>query len=143
VIILATITVTHLTRQSFEVETRGHKVVVDQPHRGREEAGPSPTELFVAGLAACVGHYAGTFLYRHELPYDGLRVECEWAMRASEPARVSRVEMRVTTPAPVPEELRDQLHDYMEQCTVHNSLRQPPSVAIDLTGSDAPAAQPA
>jgi putative redox protein len=142
VIILATITVTHLVDEQFEITTRGHRVVVDQSHRDREEAGPSPTELLVAGLAACVGHYAGLFLGKRGLPYEGLRVECDWTMRP-EPARVGRVRMKVTTPAPVPTELHDEMHRYMDQCTVHNTLRQPPSVDIALAELDAHVEQPA
>lgn len=139
---MATITVTHLAGEQFEITTRGHRVVVDQPHRDGDEAGPSPTELFVAGLAACVGHYAGMFLNKRGLDYDGLRVECDWAMRP-EPARVGRVRLNVITPAPVPTELHEEMHAYMDRCTVHNSLRQPPSVDIALAELDAHVEQPA
>lgn len=131
---MATVTVLHERDHQFRIEVRGHQLRVDQPRRGSDvpEAGPTPTELFVTSLAACVGHYATSFLRRHELAYQGLRVDCDWMMRAAEPARVSRVQLRVTPPGEVPEQLRAAMHEAMEQCTVHNSLRQPPAVTVSL-----------
>jgi uncharacterized OsmC-like protein len=129
---MATVTVTHQAGDQFRIDIRGHQLWVDQPHRDAEEAGPTPTELFVTSLAACVGHYAASFLRRHELAYRGLRVECDWAMRAAQPARVGRIRLRVMPPGEVPEPQRAALHEAMEQCVVHNSLRQPPAVTVSL-----------
>lgn len=133
---MAKISITHVTGDQFHIDIRGHKLTVDQPQRG-EESGPSPTELFVASMAACVGHYAARFLREHQLPYDGLTVGCEWKMLAVEHARVSRVRMDVSAPQPVPAGLRDGLQAAMEGCTVHNALHQPPQVVISL--AEAPA----
>ncbi|HEY8474217.1 MAG TPA: OsmC family protein [Natronosporangium sp.] len=131
---MATISVTQLAGNRFQIEVRGHRLLVDQPHRwGGEDAGPTPTELFVASLAACVGHYATEYLRRHELPFEGLRVDCEWRMLAADHARVGRIGLRVTPPAPVPPELRPGLEQAVEHCTVHNSLRQPPEITIGVT----------
>lgn len=136
---MATVTVTNLSGDRFGIDVRGHRLEVDQPQRDRAEAGPTPTELFVASLAACVGHYAARFLRRHDLPHQGLRVDCDWKMIATEPSRVSRLELRVTPPAPVPAELWEPMREEMARCTVHNSLEKPPSVRIDLAGATSPA----
>jgi uncharacterized OsmC-like protein len=129
---MATIAVTHLAEDRFRIEVRGHELVVDQPGRDRDEAGPSPVELFVSSLAACVGHYGARFLRSRGVPYDGLRVECDWSMLAATHARVGRVRLRVTPPAQLPAELHAPLQEAMEHCTVHNSLRQPPQVTITM-----------
>ena len=129
---MAAITVTHVAGDAFRVGVRGHEFYVDQVQRDGEEAGPTPTELFVASLAACVGHYAERFLRRHDLPRQGLRVECEWKMLAATTARVGRIQLRVTPPAAVPAELRESMQEAIEHCTVHNSLRTAPEVTIRL-----------
>ena len=50
------ITVQHEDGDRFQVLVRGHRLVIDQPVAdGGTDAGPTPTELFVAGLASCVG----------------------------------------------------------------------------------------
>lgn len=136
---MAKFSVTHLAGDRFQVDVRGHRLLVDQPRRGGEEAGPTPTELFVASLAACVGHYATSYLRRHELPYEGLRVDCDWTMLAADDPRVGRIGLRVTPPVPVPHELRAGFEQAVEHCTVHNSLRRPPQVTVNLAD---PAAVP-
>ncbi len=117
----------------YRVRIRGHELVVDQPREdGGEDAGPTPTELFVAGLASCVAFYAGRFLRRHGLPTEGLAVACGFTFAEDRPARVGTVAITVRLPEGFPEERRAALAAVVEHCTVHNSLRQPPEVTIAL-----------
>jgi len=128
---MATIEVRHDAGDRFTVGIRGHDLTVDQPVRdGGTDEGPTPTELFVAGLASCVGFYAGRFLRRHGLEGDGLRVDCSWTMAGDRPARVGTVDLTVRLPDGFPEEQRDRLMAVIEHCTVHNSLVRPPQVRI-------------
>src|SRR6266508_4543566 len=63
---------THLHGDAYEIQIRGHRLTVDQPvEAGGANLGPTPTELFAASLAACVGFYAGRFLRRHGLAVEG------------------------------------------------------------------------
>jgi hypothetical protein len=71
----------------FDIRIRDHMVTVDQPADvGGDDAGPTPTELFVAGLASCVAfHAAGTCVVTSSTPQDsGLRRPTGW--RPSPPA---------------------------------------------------------
>jgi uncharacterized OsmC-like protein len=129
---MATITVTQVAGDQFRIAVRGHELLVDQPQPGGGEAGPTPTELFVTSLAACVGHYAAGYLRRHEQPYEGLRVNCDWRMLAAKVPRVGRIRLEVCPPAPVPDELQAPLRAAIEHCTVHTSLLHPPEVAITV-----------
>lgn len=141
---MAAITVTSLGEDRFTINVRGHELLVDQPHRDETELGPSPTELFVTSLAACVGHYATRFLRRRELAYTGLRVSCEWTMLAAQPARVGRIRLQVVPPAVVPPQLQKSMQEAIEQCTVHNSLRRPPEITITVAedvGAGTPAGE--
>jgi uncharacterized OsmC-like protein len=117
----------------LRIRIRGHELVADQPvSDGGDDAGPSPTELFVASLAACVGFYAERYLRRHSLPADGLGVECDFAFSKERPARVGVVDLRLTVPSGFPEERRAGLLAVVEHCTVHNSIRQAPEISIGL-----------
>ena len=74
------VTVRHEEGDRFRATIRGHQLVIDQPvEDGGTDAGPTPTELFVAGLASCVAFYAERYLRRHHLPVDGLAVDCTYA----------------------------------------------------------------
>ncbi|MDG4830893.1 OsmC family protein [Solwaraspora sp. WMMD1047] len=129
---MAQVTVTNVLADAFRIDVRGHSFEVDQPAPDGTEAGPTPVEIFVASLGACAGYYAGRFLRARGLPADGLRVRCEWAMRAGEPARVGRVRMAIQPPTALPAELHGALLAAVDRCTVTNSLRQPPRLDVDL-----------
>ena len=127
---MSTLTVQHVAGDRFEISVRDHTCSVDQPaadHGG--DAGPTPTELFVASLTSCVAHYAHRYLVRHELPTDGLSVSATFST-ATHPARVDTVDIVLTLPAGVPPERVDALIAVASHCTVHNSLTQPPTVDI-------------
>ncbi|MFP8885447.1 OsmC family protein [Streptomyces mangrovi] len=118
---------------AYQVSVRGHEFTVDQPpEAGGEGLGPTPVDLFVASLASCVGFYAGRYLARHGLPREGLRVETEYEMAAGRPARVGEVRLRLVLPRDIGETRTRALAAVVDHCTVHNSLRQPPRVDIEI-----------
>jgi putative redox protein len=113
--------------------------VTDQPRdAGGDDAGPTPTELFVAGLAACVAFYAGRFLRRHLDTSVRFSVACSYDMSVDRPARVTAVRLTLDVPAALRDDVRDGLLRAAEHCTVHNSLQTPPDVLI-LVRDAAPA----
>jgi putative redox protein len=135
----STIRVEHRGDDRFDVAIGRHMVRVDQPvGDGGEDSGPTPTELFVAGLASCVAHYARRFLHRHGLPTEGLSVTARFSMATDRPARVADISVEVGLPADVPEDRRGALLAVARHCTVHNSLDHPPRVRVGLEGSDVP-----
>jgi putative redox protein len=138
---MAEIEVRYARGDRFLVQFRDHHVVVDQPKEvGGDDVGPTPTELFVGGLAACIGFYAERFFLRHGLPADGLRVDCDFQLSTQGPARVGGIDIRVNLPEGFPAERRAALLAVIEHCTVQNSLRKPPEVRITLSQWSAAAA---
>lgn len=126
------IEVEYRQRDRLLVRIRDHELIVDQPaEAGGDDLGPTPTELFVAGLAACVGFYTERYLRRHDLPTEGLRIGAEFTM-ADTPARVDTVQLHVELPEGIPDKRRETLLAVIERCTVHNSLRHPPEVGIEI-----------
>lgn len=127
-----TVAVAHKEGDIFEICVREHLVHVDQPLAdGGTDVGPTPTELFVASLASCVAFYARRYLARHGLPTAGLAVAARFRME-ERPARVGEINVAITLPDGVPEDRRAALLAVASHCTVHNSLRQPPTVRVEL-----------
>jgi putative redox protein len=125
--------VEHVRGDQFLVKVGGHSVLVDQPEEaGGEDRGPTPTELWVAGLAACVAFYAGRFLRRHGVDASTLAVDTDFAMSEERPARVMAISIAVRVPDGVSAERRRALQRVVEHCTVHNSMADPPEVRIEL-----------
>jgi putative redox protein len=118
----------------FELQVRGHRLVCDQPlAEGGGDQGPTPTELFVGSLAACVAFYARRFLARHNLASGGLRVEADFTMSTDRLARVDTIALRLIIPQPLTPTRRQALLAVVDHCTVHNSIRTPPDVHVTLT----------
>jgi uncharacterized OsmC-like protein len=127
------ISVTPESGDRFAIAIRGHVIHVDQPVAdGGTDTAPTPVELFVASLASCVAHYARGYLVRHDLPTDGLHVDVSWEM-VKTPYRVGSVDLALTLPEGVPEELRQRLLAVASHCTVHNSIENTPDIRLALT----------
>jgi putative redox protein len=123
----------YLDGEAYEIRVRGHRVRVDQPaDLGGDDSAPTPTELFVASLAACVAFYAGRYLTRHGLRRDGLAVHTDFDMATDRPARVAAIRVTVRVPDGFPAERRGALAAVASHCTVHNSLTTQPEVIVTV-----------
>jgi uncharacterized OsmC-like protein len=130
---MPSLSVTHQDGDRFELQVRGHRLLCDQPPAdGGTDQGPTPTELFVASLAACVGFYARRFLARHDLDAAGLRVEAVYTMSTDRPARVDTITLRLLLLQPLAPNRQRALLAVVDHCTVHNSIRIPPQVRVTL-----------
>ena len=124
--------VDHEGADRFRIAIRDHTLVVDQTVAdGGDNSGPTPIELLVAGLASCVAYNVRRFLARHELPVEGLSVTADVGM-AAHPARVGEIRLQVHLPGDLPPRRQAALLAVAAHCTVHNTLLQPPTVAIEL-----------
>jgi uncharacterized OsmC-like protein len=118
---------------------RGHEVRVDQPlAAGGTDEAPTPVELFVVSLATCVAYYAGRYLERHGLSGAGLAVHAEYRKAERPTARIASIQLRVIVPAGLPTGMVKPLHAAVSHCTVHNTLREPPSLDIQIDGEPMP-----
>ena len=126
------VSVTHDGGDRFSIAIRGHVVHVDQPEPdGGSDTGPTPTELFVASLAACVAFYASRYLKRHDLLEEGLTVTAQ-AESGTKPSRVASMTITLTLPEGIPQDKREALLAVASHCTVHNTLTHPPEVLVKL-----------
>ena len=122
--------VRHLSGDRFAIDIRGHTITVDQPvDAGGDDTAPTPTELFVAGLASCVAFYARRYLARHDFSAQGLTVAATYEV-GGRPTRVTKISVRITPPADLPTDRRDAFLAVATHCTVHNTLDEPPPVEI-------------
>lgn len=133
------IDVTYVRGDQLRIEVRGHEVVTDQPvEDGGDDIAPTPTELFVASLAACVGYYAERFLRRNGLSTDGMSVTADYSW-AENPHRVGAIDLHVDAPG-LTAARRAAFSSVIEHCTVHNTLHHPPEVHMQVAAEKTPAA---
>lgn len=129
---VATMRVDYRSGDRFDISIRDHVVTVDQPTEvGGDDTGPTPTELFVAGLASCVAFYARRYLRRHRLDASKLTVETSYRMGTT-PTRVSQVDLKIIVSQELPPVRRDGLLKMARHCTVHNSITTAPEITVRL-----------
>jgi len=116
----------------FEVESRGHKVLCDQPlNNGGADAGMSPPEFLLASLGTCAGFYAIQYLKTRSLPTAGVKVRV-LAEKAMQPARLSSFRIEIDAGGLEPRDQEGVLRA-VKACLVHNTLLQPPRIETVLT----------
>jgi putative redox protein len=128
-----TVDVQFTAGEAYEIQVRGHRVAVDQPVAdGGADTAPTPTELFVGALAACVAYYAGRYLSRHGYARDGLAMSAAYDLATDRPARVAAIRITLRAPADLPMERWAALRAVAGHCTLHNSLVNAPDVTLDV-----------
>ena len=129
------VTVEHLGAVQFQIKTRGHSIVSDQPaDSGGFDEGMTPPELLLASLGSCAGYYAAQYLRKNKLATEGtrVRVTCE---KAKDPvARMTNFVIEVDAPVELTKEQRKGLDQAIENCLVHNTLLHAPKISLKVAG---------
>ncbi len=122
--------VTHEGGLKFATDIRGHRVLVDQPGPGRDEA-PTPLELMGASIGSCVALYVQQFCHSRGIPHEGMRVEVGM-VGARSPNRIGTFEVGVKLPEPVPAEYESILERVARSCPAHHTLVEGAEVAVRI-----------
>jgi putative redox protein len=126
------ITVKHDKGMRFIARCGNHVVVTGAAEDDDEQTnGMWPGQLFIAALGACIGGYVATFCKRHNLPYEGMRLELDYESSDS-PSRVTAVKAVLDLPAPVPHRYERALIRAAEQCYITQSIEHRMEVRVLL-----------
>lgn len=126
------VTVRHLNQVQFEVQSRSHTIVCDQPQdSGGNDAGMTPPELMLASLGTCAAFYATQYLRTRGLNEHSLTVTVA-AEKLHQPARLGNFHIQVNCPLTLNEEQQQGLMRSVHHCLIHNTLLAPSHVQIDL-----------
>ena len=127
------VTVEHLGAVQFEIKARQHTIACDQPpENGGFDEGMTPPELLLASLASCVGFYAAQYLRKFKLASEGTHVRVT-ADKVKEPvARIDNFRIELETPVDLSDQHRAGVERAVHHCLIHNTLLQPPKIAIDI-----------
>ena len=93
---------------------------------------PSSPELLMASLGSCIASVLIVYGRHHGFELEGLRVDLDWAM-AENPHRIGAIDLRITLPAVVPEDLRPVFERVAHTCLIHNTLTHPPQITTEIS----------
>lgn len=127
------VTVEHLGAVQFEIRTRGHVIVSDQPvENGGFDEGMTPPELLLASLGSCAAYYAAQYLRKHRLASEGTKVRVS-AGKAKDPARMEDFAIQIEVRSDLSEEHAAGIEEAVHHCLVHNTLQHPPKISLKVT----------
>ena len=117
----------------FDVDVRGHKMIVDQPPemKGKDE-GPTPADLFIASLGTCIGVYVHWYCDKHNINHEGMKINLVWAKATTPPARIDMVEVNIDLPDGCPQEHKKGLINQAEKCLIHQTIKHEPEININV-----------
>ena len=123
------------------IEARGHTIVADEPvDAGGGDAGPTPYELLLGALGACIAMTLRMYAARRGWPLESVEVhlehdrvhtrDCENCDDPRANAALDRITERIALQGPLNAEQRTRLLEIAERCPVRRTLRQPVIVQI-------------
>ena len=125
------ITVTRKDGLEFNIHVRGHDVSCDMSTKdGGLDHGPSPVELLAGSLGVCIAMMVQGYCQKHG--YDGdvgvsLIIEL-----ADKPKRIGRIVVDLELPDSVPKEKKDVIMRVAQRCPIHETLKSPPGLDIEI-----------
>jgi uncharacterized OsmC-like protein len=125
------IKVRFLGGKKFEMTTRGHQVLSDQPlDNDGDDSAMTPPELFLSALGACAAYYAAEYLRARSLPDEGLEIHVA-GEKGDKPVRI--VSMRIEVIAPgLTQRHRDGILRAVDACLLKHTLNKPPVVEVTV-----------
>ncbi len=124
--------VSHLGKVKFNIQSRSHSIVCDQPgENGGEDTGMTPPEFLLASLGSCAAFYAVQYLKTRNLAESGVEVSVT-AEKLKQPARLGNFSIHVVCPVPLTEQQIEGLRRSVHSCLIHNTLLSPPEIKIEL-----------
>lgn len=128
------LTVAYRDKKSFEAICRGHQWKMDTPGKyGGEDSAPTPTEVFISSLGACIGMYIVGYCNNTGRDTTDLTIKLDWEKEES-PKRVNKIKVDIDLPKVNVEKKKDSLMRIVEKCLIHNTLKNPPEVNINFQG---------
>ena len=126
--------VEHIGAVQFEIKARQHVIVCDQPpdNFGQDE-GMTPPELLLASLGSCAAFYAVAYLKKFKLSEKGVKVRVT-AEKLKDPPRLGEFRIFVDAPVALDAKHTEGMTRSVHQCLIHNTLLNPPSIAIEIRG---------
>ena len=126
------IRVEQLAGQHFRVTVRGHVFETDMSLADHgNDAAPSPSELLVGALGACMGMLVNRYCVNHEYPAEGIGLDVTFQL-ADKPKRIAAITADLTLPEGFPEDRREAVQRAVHYCVVHNTLDVKPEIDLDV-----------
>ena len=129
---MSLISITRMSGQEFAIQIRGHKVTSDMSEGdGGQDQGPSPSELLVGALGACIAMMVQLYCDQHGYG-DGVVSASVAYELADGPKLVGAITIDLEIPCDVPEDRMDAIRRIAKARPVHGTFDVPPIVDVEI-----------
>jgi putative redox protein len=129
---MSLISITRKRGQNCEIQVRAHSVTSDlSTDDGGSDQGPSPSELLVSSLGACIVMMVQRYCDRHEYRGGDVAASLTYEL-AEEPKRVGVITIDLEVPTDVPEDKLAVIRRVAEACPIHGTLTKPPEIDLEI-----------
>lgn len=126
------LTVAYRDKKSFEAICRGHQWKMDTPEKyGGEDQAPTPTEVFISSLGACIGMYIVGYCKNTDMDISDLTIKLDWKIGDSS-KRVEKMDIEINLPKVDITGKKKTILKVAKKCLIHNTLLNPPEINIDF-----------
>jgi putative redox protein len=117
-----------------EISIRNHSLITDEPlENGGVDAGPTPMELFVSSLGACMAITAEMYAQRKKWPLQRVTIELgyerfkkeDYPAYTGEAGFVNEMRYTIKLEGPLTEEQQARILEIAQRCPVHRALEYP------------------
>jgi len=116
----------------FSIDLRAHSLSSDMSESdGGQDKGPSPSELLVGSLGACIAMMVQLYCDRHGYTDGEVSATMTYEL-ADNPTRLGAITIDLEIPHDVPEDKRDVIIRVAEACPIHATLEQPPEIDLEI-----------
>lgn len=106
----------------FETTLGSHTLTIDVPAgMGGKNRGPTPPDVFIASLGACVGAFVANYCNKADLDARDMTVDVSFD-KAEEPTRLTNISVKITLPHTACENRERALRRVAEHCPVHETI---------------------
>ncbi len=129
---MSLISVTLRSGQETQIHVRRHQLTSDMSEDdGGHDEGPSPSELMVGSLGACIVMMVQRYCDRHGYRDGKAAASLSYELTGN-PARIGAITVDLEIPKDVPEGKRAVLKRIAEACPIHQTLGTPPMVDLEI-----------
>ncbi|MCG6955858.1 MAG: OsmC family protein [Gemmatimonadetes bacterium] len=126
------ITVNRKSGMAFDIRAGRYRITCDMaPEDGGRGMGLSPVEMFAGSLGACIAMAVQAYCEARNGPVGNVSVSIALEL-LPKPKRVGAVVVDVELPCGTPEDHRDAIRRVVEKCVIHETLRNPPEVDVEI-----------
>lgn len=129
---MPTVTTAYAGDMLFETKIGAHVITADVPAAmGGKDRAPTPPDLFIASLGACVGAFVAQYCNRREIDPTSLSVDVSYE-KADNPTRLQNLKVTIHLPACEVGDRREALLRVAEHCPVHETIETVEAIEFEL-----------